>query len=46
MKVYRLSSETIEQHQWRDPLLRHLTDKILDLVDVPGGRALDVDRSS
>jgi SAM-dependent methyltransferase len=42
MKVYRLSSDTIEQHQWGDPLLRHLTDKILKLVDVPGGRALDV----
>jgi ubiquinone/menaquinone biosynthesis C-methylase UbiE len=42
MKVYELSSETIEQHQWRDPLLRHLTNKILDLVDVPGGRALDI----
>ena len=42
MKVYQLSSETIEQHQWRDPLLRHLTNKILDLVDVTGGHALDV----
>ena len=42
MKVYGLSSETIERHQWGDPLLRHLTDKILKLVDLPGGRALEV----
>ena len=42
MKVYELSSDTIEDHQWHDPLLRHLTDKILELVDLPGGRALDV----
>lgn len=42
MKVYGLSNETIERHQWGDPLLRHLTDKILNLVDLPGGRALEV----
>ena len=42
MKVYGLSDETIERHQWGDPLLRHLTDKILQLVDLPGGRALEV----
>jgi SAM-dependent methyltransferase len=42
MKVYGLSSETIERHQWGDPLLRHLTDKILKLVDLPAGRALEV----
>jgi len=42
MKVYGLSSDTIERHQCGDPLLRHLTDKILKLVDLPGGRALEV----
>jgi len=42
MKVYDLSKDTIERHQFGDPLLRHLTDKILQLIDLPGGRALDV----
>lgn len=42
MKVYSLPKDTIERSQWRDPLLRHLTDKILDLIDVPSGRVLDV----
>lgn len=42
MKVYDLPKETIESSQWRDPLLRHLTDKVLGLLDVPAGRVLDV----
>jgi ubiquinone/menaquinone biosynthesis C-methylase UbiE len=42
VKVYGLSRGTIERHQWGDPLLRHLTDKILRLLDLPGGRVLDV----
>ena len=42
MKVYDLSRGTIERHQWGDPLLRHLTDKILRLLDLRGGRVLDV----
>jgi SAM-dependent methyltransferase len=42
MKVYDLPKETIERSQNRDPLLRHLTDKILGLIDVRSGRVLDV----
>lgn len=42
MKLYEQSGETIERHQCGDPLLRHLTDKILGLVGPPDGRVLDV----
>ena len=42
MKLYEQSGETIERHQCGDPLLRHLTDKILRLMGPPGGRVLDV----
>jgi ubiquinone/menaquinone biosynthesis C-methylase UbiE len=42
MKVYTLSKDTIQRWQWGDPLLRHLTDYIMRLVDVRGGQALDV----
>lgn len=42
MKLYQQSGETIERHQCGDPLLRHLTDKILRLMGPPGGRVLDV----
>jgi len=42
MRVYNLSSETIQNWQWGDPLLRHLTDMVLELSQGLGGRALDV----
>ncbi len=42
MKLYEQSGETIERHQCGDPLLRHLTDKILRLMGLPPGRVLDV----
>lgn len=42
MKVYKLQKETIQRWQWGDPLLRHLTDYVLRLVDGDGGEALDV----
>lgn len=42
MKLYTHSAETIEKHQCGDPLLRHLTDKILTLIESPPGRVLDV----
>ena len=42
MKLYEQSGETIERHQCGDPLLRHLTDKILKMIGPPPGRVLDV----
>lgn len=42
MKLYEQSGETIERHQCGDPLLRHLTDKILKMIGSPPGRVLDV----
>jgi len=42
MKVYELPMEMILRWHWNDPLLRHLTDTILRLVDQPHGHALDV----
>lgn len=42
MKLYELPEETIVRHQFGDPLLRHLTDKIVRLMGSPGGRVLDV----
>jgi SAM-dependent methyltransferase len=42
MKLYEQSRETIERHQCGDPLLRHLTDKILKMIGDPPGRVLDV----
>ena len=42
MKLYEHSAETIEKHQCGDPLLRHLTGKILSMIGRPPGRVLDV----
>lgn len=42
MKLYERSAKTIGKHQYGDPLLRHLTDKILEMIGRPPGRVLDV----
>ena len=42
MKLYALPHETIARQQCGDPLLRHLTDKIVRLLGAPRGRVLDV----
>ena len=42
MKLYALPHETIARQQCGDPLLRHLTDKIVRLLGTPRGRVLDV----
>ena len=42
MKLYELPQETVVRQQCGDPLLRHLTDKIVRLLGAPPGRVLDV----
>jgi len=42
VKLYEQSGETIERHQCGDPLLRHLTDKVLRMIGPAPGRVLDV----
>ena len=42
MKIYKCSNKIIENSHYRDPWLRNISDIILSLINIKGGRALDV----
>jgi predicted RNA methylase len=42
VKGYDLPGEIVRRWQWEGPLLRHITDTVMALIELPGGGAIDV----